>query len=134
MAQTQDKVIAFILKGYPRLSETFIVNEIRLLEALGYKLHIFALRHPGEAKVHESVRQVRAAVTYIPDDLWRFFFSFLIANMRLCWRRPNLYWLAFRFAMLCSLAQRNVSTLKRFVQAAIQKSSGSGAVAFARAF
>ncbi|MGH7596194.1 MAG: glycosyltransferase [bacterium] len=118
MNQTPDKVIAFILKGYPRLSETFIVNEILLLEALGYKLHIFALRDPGEAKVHESVRQVRAAVTYIPDYFWRFFFSFLIANVRVCRRRPRLYWQALRFAVLHSLSLRSFATIKRFVQAA----------------
>jgi glycosyltransferase involved in cell wall biosynthesis len=118
MTQTKDKVIGFILKGYPRLSETFIVNEILLLEALGYKLHIFALRNPDETKIHEKVRHVRAPVTYIPDSFWRFFFAFLIANMRAWWRRPDLYWQAFRFAVLRSLSQRSSSTIKRFVQAA----------------
>ena len=33
MSRSSDKkVIAFVLKGYPRLSETFILNEILLLE------------------------------------------------------------------------------------------------------
>ncbi len=117
MTQTPNNVVGVILKGYPRLSETFIVNEILRLEALGYKLHIFALRNPGEAKVHERVRQVRATVTYIPDYFWRFFFSFLIANIRLWWRRPSLYCQAFRLAVLRSLSRRNFSTIKRFIQA-----------------
>jgi len=124
MAHGQKNVVGIILKGYPRLSETFIVNEIILLEELGYELHIFAMRNPGEAKVHESVRKVQAPVTYIPDYFWRFFFSFLSTNIRLWWHRPGLYWQAFRFAALRSVWQFSSSTIKRFVQAAylVQKS------------
>jgi glycosyltransferase involved in cell wall biosynthesis len=118
MTTNHENVIGFILKGYPRLSETFIVNEILLLEELGYKLHIFALRNPGESKVHESVRRVRAKVTYIPDYFWRFFFSFIDANLRLWLQRPRLYGPAFRFALGRSLRQRSSSTIKRFAQAA----------------
>ncbi len=118
MAHAPDKVFGFILKGYPRLSETFIVNEILLLEQFGLKLHIFAMRNPGEAKVHESVARVRAKVTYIPDYFWRFFFSFISTNVRLWWDRPQLYWPAFRFALWRSLRQRSSSTIKRFAQAA----------------
>ncbi len=118
MAHGPDQVVGFILKGYPRLSETFIVNEILLLEQLGHKLHIFAMRNPGETKVHESVRRVRAPVTYIPDYFWRYFFSFIGANVRLWWRRPGLYWQAFRFALWRSLRQSSSSTIKRFAQAA----------------
>jgi len=118
MTPNHENVIGFILKGYPRLSETFIVNEILLLEELGYKLHIFALRNPGESKVHESVTRVRANVTYIPDYFWRFFFSFISANLRLWLRRPGLYWPAFRLALVRSLRQRSSSTIKRFAQSA----------------
>ncbi|MCG3119079.1 MAG: D-inositol-3-phosphate glycosyltransferase [bacterium] len=116
--------VGFILKGYPRLSETFIVNEILLLEQLGQPLHIFAMRNPGESKVHDSVRRVRAQVTYIPDYFWRFFFSFIGANLRLWWNRPGCYWRAFCFASGRSLRQRSSSTIKRFAQAAylVQKS------------
>lgn len=116
--------IGFILKGYPRLSETFIVNEILLLEQLGQPLHIFAMRNPGESKVHDSVRRVRAQVTYIPDYFWRFLFSFIGANLRLWWKQPRRYWPAFRFALGRSLRQRSSSTIKRFAQAAylVQKS------------
>ncbi len=66
MNSAAQQTIGVLLKGYPRLSETFIINELLLLEKLGFKLHIFALRNPGEAKVHENVRKVRAHVTYIP--------------------------------------------------------------------
>ncbi|NUO82312.1 glycosyltransferase, partial [candidate division KSB1 bacterium] len=118
MTNTSDKTIGFILKGYPRLSETFILNEILLLERLGFKLHIIAMRNPGETAVHENVKRVRAQVTYIPDYFWPFFFAFIKANVRLWWRKPGVYWSAFSFALLRSLRQFSSSTIKRFAQAA----------------
>ncbi len=118
MNTTSNQVVGVVLKGYPRLSETFIINEMLLLEKLGFKLHIFALRNPGEAKVHESVRKVRAQVTYIPDYFWPFFWAFLKANIKLWWRRPGVYTRAFGFAAWRSLRQWSSSTIKRFAQAA----------------
>jgi glycosyltransferase involved in cell wall biosynthesis len=113
-----DKVVGVLLKGYPRLSETFIINEILLLEKLGYTLHIFALRNPGEATVHERVRRVRARVTYIPDHIWRYFGAFVRTNIHLWWRRPGVYWQALRFAVGSSWQQRSTATIKRLAQAA----------------
>ena len=118
MTQRQRQVIGIILKGYPRLSETFIVNEMVLLEELGYDLHIFALRDPGETKVHDNVRRVKARVTYVPDYFWRFFFAIVGSNLRAWWRQPGLYWKWFRFAWFRSFRQFSSSTIKRFAQAA----------------
>jgi len=42
------KRIAYILRSYPRLSQTFIVNEILSLEQLGLNLHLFAITNPHE--------------------------------------------------------------------------------------
>ena len=58
--------IAYLVKTYPRLSETFILNEILGLERLGLDLHIFSLRRPGAEAVHPKVAQVKAPVTYVP--------------------------------------------------------------------
>lgn len=110
--------IGYILKGYPRLSETFITNEILLLEQLGFKLHIFALRNPNESKVHDSVQKIQAPVTYISDYPWQFFRSFLKANLQLLRQKPKIYWQAFCWAVLQSIRQRDSATFKRFVQAA----------------
>jgi len=118
MNSPKENIYGFILKGYPRLSETFIINEILLLEELGYQLHIFAMRNPGETKVHDNVRKVKARVTYIPDYFWPFFFQFIGTNLRLFFRRPATYWPAFWFALTRSLKQWSSSTIKRFAQAA----------------
>ena len=61
--------IAFVLKGYPRLSETFITQEILALEERGLRLHLISLRHPTEASVHPIHARVRAPVTYLPEYL-----------------------------------------------------------------
>jgi Glycosyltransferase len=60
---------AFVLKGYPRLSETFIAQEIRGLETRGIDIHIFALRNPTDPTVHPVHREIEAPVTYLPEYL-----------------------------------------------------------------
>jgi hypothetical protein len=61
--------IATIVKGYPRLSETFIAQEILGLEKRGIAQLIVSLRHPTEGKVHDLNREIAAAVLYLPEYL-----------------------------------------------------------------
>jgi glycosyltransferase involved in cell wall biosynthesis len=61
------KRIAYILRSYPRLSQTFIVNEILSLEQLDLNIHLFAITNPHEPIVQEYVAQVRAPVEYLED-------------------------------------------------------------------
>ncbi len=61
--------IAIVLKGYPRLSETFIAQEILALERRGLALRIYALRHPTDGASHPVHREIRAPVTYLPEYL-----------------------------------------------------------------
>ena len=63
--------IAFVLKGYPRLSESFIAQEIRALEACGLDIRIFSLRQPTDRQLHPVHREIRAPVHYLPEYLWR---------------------------------------------------------------
>ena len=49
--------IAYVLKTFPKLSETFILNEILELERQGLELHIFSLREaPKRGCMPESLR------------------------------------------------------------------------------
>lgn len=57
--------LAYIVKRYPRYSETFIVNEILAHEAAGLDLHIFALRPPADTHFQDKIARVRAPVTYL---------------------------------------------------------------------
>jgi glycosyltransferase involved in cell wall biosynthesis len=61
--------VAVILKGYPRLSETFIAQEILELERRGLDLRIVSLRHPTDREIHPVHREIAAPVTYLPEYL-----------------------------------------------------------------
>lgn len=58
--------IAYVVKRYPRFSETFIVNEILVHEADGLEMDIFALRPSVDTHFQNVISQVRAPVTYLP--------------------------------------------------------------------
>ncbi|MDP2376879.1 glycosyltransferase family 4 protein [Reyranella sp.] len=61
--------VAVVLKGWPRLSETFIAQEIAGLEARGVALEIWSLRRPTD-KVHHPVHdRVAARTVYLPEYL-----------------------------------------------------------------
>lgn len=61
--------VAFVLKGYPRLSESFIAQEIHALEARGLPIHIVSLRHPTDRHRHPVHAHIKAPVTYLPEYL-----------------------------------------------------------------
>lgn len=63
--------VAFVLKGYPRLSETFIAQEILALERLGLDILIVSLRHPTDVRIHPVHAEIRAPVLYLPEYLHR---------------------------------------------------------------
>lgn len=62
--------VAFILKGYPRLSETFIAQEIEALERRGLSILIASLRHPTDTQVHPIHSRIRAPLLYLPEYLY----------------------------------------------------------------
>jgi glycosyltransferase involved in cell wall biosynthesis len=61
--------IATIVKGYPRLSETFIAQEILGLERRGIRQLIVSLRQPTDGEVHDLHREIAADVLYLPEYL-----------------------------------------------------------------
>ncbi|WP_102108689.1 glycosyltransferase family 4 protein [Oceaniglobus roseus] len=63
------KRIVVILKGYPRLSETFIAQELYGLERAGFALSLISMRHPTDTRRHPVHDEIRAPVTYLPEYL-----------------------------------------------------------------
>ncbi|TFF25497.1 colanic acid biosynthesis glycosyltransferase WcaL [Jiella endophytica] len=61
--------VAILVKGYPRLSETFIAQEIAGLQDRGLGQLIVSLRQPGETKIHPVHRKITAPVLYLPEYL-----------------------------------------------------------------
>lgn len=61
--------IAIVLKGYPRLSETFIAQEILGLQRNGLNLELVSLRHPTDHARHPVHEEITAPVSYLPEYL-----------------------------------------------------------------
>lgn len=109
--------VAFILKGYPRLSEAFIAQEILALEERGLDIAIVSLRHPTDPHVHPIHARIKAPVTYLPEYLWR-------EPLRVWrgWRaaRRNPRYRAARWAWLRDLARDlSPNRVRRFGQALV---------------
>lgn len=76
MFQPDSPRLGYVVKRYPRYSETFIVNEILAHEAAGTDVAVFALRPPVDTHFQEILARVRAPVHYLLDsgkasDFWR---------------------------------------------------------------
>ena len=109
--------MAFVLKGYPRLSETFIAQEILALERRGLDIVIYSLRHPTDTARHPSHRQIRAPLRYLPEYLYQEPWRILRALWRQS-RRPGFgralvtWWRDLR-------RDRTANRIRRFGQALV---------------
>ena len=94
-------VVGYIMKGYPRISETFILNEIHLLEKMGLRLHVFSVKK-GSPRQHGIVQKIKARATYTPEDTSVMNAPFHVwlrtnlsryagSHLRLLLRRPKSY-------------------------------------------
>ena len=64
--QPASQKIAYLIKRFPHLSETFILHEVLELERQGLSLRIFSLLEPT-GKVNQAAEEVRAPITYLPQ-------------------------------------------------------------------
>jgi glycosyltransferase involved in cell wall biosynthesis len=61
--------LAVVVNGFPRLSETFVLQELLELERHGVRLHVIALRNPEEAVQQEALSLLQAEIEYLPYPL-----------------------------------------------------------------
>jgi len=89
--QLPGSVVGYVIKMFPRLSETFILNEVLELERQGVALHIFSLKRPVDAVMHTQAQQVRSKISYLPE---RFRDSPLriVSGLVHVWRRRSRAW------------------------------------------
>lgn len=111
-------VLGIILKGYPRISETFITNEILLLEKLGLKIRIFSMRHPREMFFHDHIREIKARVDYLPTELFLEFPRLFFPATVLAVRQPERFRSTLMKAGERFIRTRNLGTLKHLLQGA----------------
>ncbi|SHF03148.1 Glycosyltransferase involved in cell wall bisynthesis [Desulfacinum infernum DSM 9756] len=110
-------VLGMILKGYPRISESFISTEILLLESLGVPIQIFSLRQPRESFTHRSVQKIKAPVTYMPEYVLPHFRTLMTSNLQL-WRRLGARYARCLAGAIARAAERKkTATLRHFLQA-----------------
>ena len=60
--------LAYIVKRFPRYSETFIVNEILAHEAAGCEVEVFSLRPCTDTHFQDILARLRAPVRYVPSE------------------------------------------------------------------
>ncbi len=111
------RAVAFVLKGYPRLSETFIAQEIHGLERAGLDIRIVSLRHPTDKLVHPIHRDIGAPVTYLPEYLFRTPRR-VMAALVAAYRRPG-WGLAWRQFLRDLRRDPTPNRVRRFGQAAV---------------
>lgn len=76
--------VAYVLKGFPRLSEMFIASEIYRLEQMGQRLKLYVLMPPNESMRHEIVDRIQSTPDYLPAT------TSLSTTPLLRWLRDNL--------------------------------------------
>ncbi len=108
----QSASVGYVVGTWPRLSESFILNEILALERQGVPLRIFSVKNPKDEPVHAKVAQVRAEVTYL--SLGRNRKVVRQANLRVFCQRPVRYCRT----LLRAMRFRRWSAVRRFFQAA----------------
>jgi glycosyltransferase involved in cell wall biosynthesis len=59
--------LVVVVNGFPRLSETFVLQELLELERQGVRLHVVALRRPDEVVQQEALLRLDAEVEYLAD-------------------------------------------------------------------
>ena len=83
--------LGLLVKMFPKLSETFILEEVLGLERLGVPLRLYALRAPTDAITHPAVARVNAPLTQVPELLCGRRREFAARHLRLFATRPLRY-------------------------------------------
>ncbi len=109
--------LAVVLKGYPRLSETFIAQELKALEARGHRFDIWSLRHPYDDRIHPIHAEITADRRYLPEYLHDEPLRVLRALLRMA--RSAGFWRAARVWLGDLRRDRAVNRIRRFGQAVV---------------
>ena len=107
--------LGYVLKRYPRISETFVAAELVELERQGERVTVFALSRPDEPFTHAFVGEVRARVVYLPHRPLRQPLRVLRALLHV-WRASGRGWLR---AAAVSLQPPRLAGWRKLLQATV---------------
>ncbi len=123
--ETRPKV-GYVVRRFPALSETFVLNEILEVEAQGVKVEIFSLLQPRDPRYHVGVARLAGPIRYLPglDDLTSLFRYNRRAHQRFGRR--------YRRLLLYCLTRFRPALLRRFLEAAYvaERAAASGVTHF----
>jgi len=109
--------VGYVIKMFPRLSETFILNELLELERQGLALRIFSLKHPVDGVFHAQAQLVRSPIHYLPERIVHAPWRIASAQLRV-WRRYRRPWRhTLRNALRRMRAEGDSGNLVAFCQA-----------------
>jgi glycosyltransferase involved in cell wall biosynthesis len=112
--KTKESRVVYILRSYPRLSQTFILNEVVALERLGLKLQIFAITNPHEPLVQDAVAQVQAPTQYLETALRRSWATILVEHLLVAASAPARYLRTLAFVLRRRDLAAGYATASRF--------------------
>ena len=112
--QKEGARVAYILRSYPRLSQTFILNEVLALERLGVRLQIFPITNPQEALVQHRVAEVQAPTHYLEAALRRSRAAMLLEHLRVAASAPRRYLSTLAFVLRRRDLASGYATASRF--------------------
>ncbi|MGH7731156.1 MAG: glycosyltransferase family 4 protein [Candidatus Eiseniibacteriota bacterium] len=107
--------LGYVVKMFPRFSETFILNELLELERRGAHVTVYSLKRPGPGPVHPDVAHLAARVVYLPERPWDWLRFGPWAVARFLRRRPKVTLRILGYV----LTRRTHQAWKRLFQAAV---------------
>ncbi len=114
---SSNKRIALVLKGYPRLSETFIAQEILELERAGFEIDIISLRHPTDKHTHPVHAEISAIKHYLPEYIYQELFRVTKAKLK-CIMLPG-FWKSLPVFLKDLMRDPTPNRIRRFGQAMV---------------
>lgn len=109
--------VGYILKMFPRLSETFILNEILALESQGISLHIFSIKRPNDPVIHTRVNMVKAPVIYLPETIRSEPIRIACALINVFFEYPLSFLRTLKYELSRKFRKSNSRSLRKFCQA-----------------
>jgi len=113
--RTRTRHLGYVLKRFPRISETFVAAELIELERQGEHVTVFAVSRPDEPFSHGFVSELGARVVYLPHRPLRQPVR-VARSLLFVWRRSPLGWLR---AARTALAPPTLTSWRKLLQATV---------------
>jgi hypothetical protein len=83
-------MLGFLVKTYPKISETFVLQEILELQKEAFGIHIFSMQQPTDHKFHRAFNAVTVDVSYLSANCIPLSIS-VRSHLSLIFNQPRAY-------------------------------------------